>query len=42
MQVGQGEMGCELDGKEMKWDGNGNGNGNGMDVYDTVAHIAMD
>lgn len=40
MQVGQGEMGCELDGKEMKWDGNGNGNG--MDVYDTVAHIAMD
>lgn len=24
MQVGQGEMGCEVDGKEMNWDGNGN------------------
>lgn len=40
MQVGQGEMGCEVDGKEMK--GDGNGMGMGMGVYDIVAHIAMD
>lgn len=29
MQVGQGEMGCELDGKEMMWDEDGDGDWNG-------------